>query len=401
MFKKAGIMFVIFAFVAAFALNGSLMAAEQGVTEDTVKIGSVGAQSGPFAMIGVPYYQGMNAYFNTVNEEGGVQGREIELITRDDEFDPAQARDYVQELVHDEEVFSLVGQLGTPGITASAEIVGEAGIPSVYFGSGAAELTELGENFFPVQPTYKYEGQIKAYYADEYFEADSIAVLYQTDEVGIDGLEGIEIGLEKMGREDMLGEDAAISYGLDTTDFTSQIQQVIMEDPDLLIIYGLAETASLIVRTAEDFGLDMPMLTTYSNADPSFIDTIQPAEAAPNVIENLHLMGWLEVDDESMQPLMEAMSEYYPDGVITSYTMAGWVAGETFVAGLREVEGDLTWDNYIEAMNQLKFTEGMAKEISYEPGVRDGVTHLAVNRVVEVNGEYEMEQATEFQEFPY
>ena len=401
MLKKSGSLILVLALLVFLTAAGAVQASEQGVTEDTIKVGSVGAQSGPFALIGVPYYQGMTAYFNTINEEGGVRGREIELLTRDDEFDPAQSRDYVEELIHDEEVFSIVGQLGTPGITASAELVRDAGIPSVYFGSGAAELTELGENFFPVQPTYRHEGKMKAMYAADHFEAVDIAVLYQNDEVGLDGIEGIRAGLEKMGREDMLSDDAAISYGLGTTDFTSQIQRIIVEDPDLLIIYGLADTASLIVRAAEDFGLDMPMLTTYSNADDSFIQTIEPQEAAPNVIENLHIMGWLEVDDESLEPLLEAMETYHPGELINSYTMAGWVAGETFVAGLRGVEGDLTWDNYIEAMNQLNFTEGLAEEISYEPGVRDGVTYMAVNEVVEVNGQYEMRQLTDFMEFIY
>ncbi len=401
MLKKSylGLSVLIMVMAITLVITGTALASEQGVTDDTIEIGSVGVQSGPTAFIGIPYYQGMRAYFNTINDEGGVEGREIDLTVRDDEFDPAQARDHIEELIHDEDVFAIVGQLGTPGVVSAAELVREAGIPSVYFGSGAVELTELGENFFPVQPNYVHEGKMKAMYAEEFFEADSIAVLYQNDDVGRDGLAGVEQGLEEMGREDMLDDDAAISYSPGTTDFTSQIQQVMVQDPDLLIIYGLADTASLIVRAAEDFGLDMPMLTTYSNADNSFIETIEPAETAPNVIENLHIMGWLEVDDESLRPLQNAMEEYYPEGIINSYTMAGWVAGETFVAGLREVEGELTWENYIEAMNQLHFTEGMAQVISFEPGVREGVTHMAVNQVVEVNGEYEMQQASEFNDF--
>ncbi len=385
--------------VLTLAMGTTILAVEQGVTDDSITVGSVGVTSGPAAFIGIPYYEGIEAYFKSVNAAEGIRGRKIELIQRDDEFDPAQARDHIEALIYDEEVFAIVGQLGTPGVISSAGLVQEAGIPSVYFGSGAAELTELGENFFPVQPNYVYEGMIMAKYAVEHFEAESIAVLYQNDEVGIDGIEGIEKGLSEMGREELMSDDAAISYAPTRTDFTAQIQQVMVEDPDLLFIFGLSQTASLIIRTMEDFGLDIPMLTTYSNADVSFLDTIEPAETAPNVIENLHIMAWLEVDEEGMEPMEEAMAEFYPDSTINSYTMAGWVAGETFVAGLRAVEGELTWENYLVAMDTLHFTEGMAPEISYQPGVREGVTHMAVLRVVEVNGSYEFEQVTEFQEF--
>lgn len=393
--SKIGVM----ALVAALLLPGLVLASSQGVDDDVITVGSVGVTSGPAAFIGQPYYQGMRAYFRTVNDEGGVLGREIELIQRDDEFDPAQSRDFVQELIYDEEVFAIVGQLGTPGVISSAQLVKDSGIPSVYFGSGATELTELGENFFPVQPNYVYEGKLMAKYAVEHFEADNIAVLYQNDDVGRDGIQGIREGLAELDMEDHLNEDAVISHNPSESDYTAQMQKILVQDPDMVIVFSLSQAASLIVRAAEDFGLEAPMLTTYSNADASFLATIQPSETAPNAIHNLHVMGWLDVDDESLAPLVNAMEEYYPDSSLNAYTMAGWVAGETFVAGLRNLEGDITWDNYIESMNNLMFTDGLAAEISFEPGVRQGVTQMAVSKVVEEDGEYFFEQLTDFMEF--
>ncbi|MGM0419923.1 MAG: ABC transporter substrate-binding protein [Bacillota bacterium] len=380
-------------------IPGIVFATSQGVEEDQILVGSVGVTSGPAAFIGIPYYEGMQAYFKSVNAEGGVDGREIEAIIKDDEFDPAQSRDHIETLIYDDEVFAIVGQLGTPGVIASAQIVQDAGIPSVYFGSGATELTGLGENFFPVQPNYVYEGMLMAKFAIQHFEAERIAVLYQNDDVGRDGITGIRTGLTALGEEDRLIEDAVISHSPAESDFTAQMQRILVQDPDMVVVFSLSQGASLIVRAAEDFGLDVPMLTTYSNADASFLATIQPEETAPNAIHNLHVMGWLDVDEESLMPLEEAINEYYPESSINAYTMAGWVAGETFVAGLRNVEGELTWDNYIEAMNDLTFTEGLAAEISYEPGVREGVTFMAVSKVEEDNGDYYFEQATDFIEF--
>jgi len=80
--------------------------------------------------------------------------------------------------------------------------------------------------------------------------------------------------------------------------------------------------------------------------------------------------------------------------------MAGWVAAETFVAGLQEAGDNLSWEGYIDAMNNLKFTEGLAPEISYKEGIREGVTHMAVSKVVQdVAGNYIFEQVTDFNEF--
>jgi branched-chain amino acid transport system substrate-binding protein len=80
--------------------------------------------------------------------------------------------------------------------------------------------------------------------------------------------------------------------------------------------------------------------------------------------------------------------------------MAGWVAAETFVAGLREAGDDLTWEGYIKAMERMVFTEGLAPEISYKPGVRQGVTKMAMSRVIRLeNGFYAFELVTDFIEY--
>ncbi|MTI70718.1 MAG: ABC transporter substrate-binding protein [Firmicutes bacterium] len=369
----------------------------QGITEDTIKIGTIAVQSGVLSFIGTPYVAGMESYFNMINENGGVNGRKIELLKKDDEFKPDKAVAAVESLIYDDEVFAIVGQLGTPGVVAAQDIVKEKGIPSVYFGSGAVSLTKAGENFFPVQPNYVYEGKLMSKYAFEEFKADKVVVMYQNDDVGRDGLEGFKDGLKELDKSSMLPSEGEIAFGASDTDFTVQIQKAKEQDPDLIIIYGLGGATSGILKGMEGLGVNKPMLTTYSNADASFLK--MASKGAPNVIENLNVMGWLEVNGESLKPLNEAMKKYYPDVPVNAYTMAGWVAGETFVAGVKKAGDNLTWDGYIKAMNNLKFTEGLAPEISYEPGVRQGVTKMAVSKVVKNNGQYEFKVKTAFKEF--
>ena len=368
----------------------------QGVTENSIKIGTVAVQSGPLSFIGSPYVAGMEAYFKTVNENGGVNGRKIELIKKDDEFKPDKSVQAIESLIYDDKVFSIVGHLGTPGVVASQEIVKEEGIPSVYFGSGAVSLTKAGENFFPVQPNYVYEGKLMSKYAVEEFNAQNIVIMYQNDDVGKDGLEGFKEGLKKIGEEDSL--KAEIAFGGADTDFTVPIQKAKEQNPDLVILYGLSTGTAGILKGMENLGMtNIDTLTTYSNADASFLAVAAPA--APNTIKNLHVMGWLEVTEEALKPLDKAMKKHFSDIPINAYTMAGWVAGETFVAGLNEAGDNLSWEGYIEAMNGLNYTEGLAAEISYSEGVRQGVTQMAVSEVIETDGTYKFQQMTDFMEF--
>lgn len=369
----------------------------QGITEDTIKIGNVGVLEGPLSFIGAPYLQGIQAYLNMVNDAGGVNGRKIELIHYDDQFVAANALEHINTLIFDDQVFAIVGQLGTPGVLAAADVVEEEGIPSVYFGSGATELTKLGRNFFPVQPNYEYEGKLKSKYAVEHFNAERVVVLYQNDDVGQDGLRGFKAGLEGLGKSDILA--AEIAFGAQDTDFAVQIAQINNVNPDLIIVYALSGGVTNFLKEAEDKSLDVPMLTSYSNADASFLALAAPG--APNAIKNLNVLGWLDVTEEALQPLIDAMATYFPSGnPFNAYTMAGWVAAETFVAGLKEAGDDLTWEGYIQAMERMVFTEGLAPEISYAPGVRQGVTKMAMSRVIQLeDGTYGFEVVTDFMEY--
>jgi branched-chain amino acid transport system substrate-binding protein len=371
----------------------------QGVTGDSVKIGTIGVQSGALAFIGTPYFEGMQAYINKVNDDGGVNGRTIELVKKDDEFKPDKAVQAMESLVYDDEVFAIVGQLGTPGVMATESIVKDEGIPSVYFGSGAKQLTQSGENFFPVQPNYYYEGKLMAKYAVENFDAKNVVVIYQNDDVGRDGVEGFAEGLKELGAEGVLKEEGKLAIGAADTDFTVPVQKAKSLNPDVVIVYSLAGATTGILKEFEKVNFNVPMITTYSNADASFLALASPG--APNVIKNLYVMGWVDANAEKLQPLMDAMAKYFPDQkVINAYTMAGWVAAETFAAGLNAAGDNLSWEGFIEAMNGLTFTDGLAPEISYVDGKREGVTKMALSKVTQDDqGNFIFALETEYLEF--
>lgn len=364
------------------SLSFSAMAEDktQGITDTTVKIGSMGALTGALAFISVPFAHGMEAYLNMINDEGGINGRKIELIVKDDEFDPAKSLHAMETLIYDDQVFAIVGQGGTPNIMATMDIVKESGIPSVYFGSGAAALTTAGPNFFPVQPTYDFEGKLLTKFALEHFKAEKIVVLYQNDNVGRDGLMGIQEALEIMGRQDALPEDGTIAFGAADTDFSVPVQKAKNLEPDAIILYGLSGAAGGILKEFEKIGLMVPTLTTYSNADPSFANLV--GQAAPNALQNLYATGWSAVSDPAkLEPYFAMQEKYFPGEPINAFTTTGWLAMEMFVSGLRNAGENPTWESYILGMESLVLTGGLTPDIRYAPGVRQGVSQMNLYKV--------------------
>lgn len=105
----------------------------QGVTDTEIKVGNTAAVSGAYAPVGVPFIAGIESYFKMINDQGGIDGRKITFVHKDDEFDPVKGKAYLQEMVEDEKVFAIVGHFGTPVVAATIDDLKSYGIPSVYF----------------------------------------------------------------------------------------------------------------------------------------------------------------------------------------------------------------------------------------------------------------------------
>ena len=106
----------------------------QGVTDTEIKVGNTAAVSG------VPFIAGIESYFKMINDQGGIDGRKITFVHKDDEFDPVKGKAYLQEMVEDEKVFAIVGHFGTPVVAATIDDLKSYGIPSVYFATGIGQL---------------------------------------------------------------------------------------------------------------------------------------------------------------------------------------------------------------------------------------------------------------------
>src|SRR5699024_9459049 len=125
--KLLTILMVLIITMMSITACSSKETVSQGVTEDTIKVGNVAATSGAFAKVGVHFNAGIQAYFKQINDEGGIDGRKIEFVHYDDEFDPVKGKAFTEQLINDDEIFAIVGHFGTPTIGATLDLLKESG----------------------------------------------------------------------------------------------------------------------------------------------------------------------------------------------------------------------------------------------------------------------------------
>lgn len=185
--------------VLALLLSSPAFASDEpGVTATEIKIGGVFPFSGPASSIGV-VGKGLVAYIQSVNDRGGINGRKINYIAYDDAYSPPKAVEQARKLVESDEIAFMFGQLGTPGISATAKYLKAKNVPSIAIVSGSSKFTEVASH--PLTTTglvsYDTEGKIYAKYLTRTLPNAKYAVLYQNDDLGKDYLNAFKTFLGK------------------------------------------------------------------------------------------------------------------------------------------------------------------------------------------------------------
>lgn len=348
----------------------------QGVFDDKIIVGNSAATSGNYAPVGVPFNAGIEAYFKMINEAGGVNGRKIEFKHIDDEFDPVKGKAALSTLVEDDKIFALVGHFGTPVVGATIEDVKEYGIPAVYFATGIGQLYNdkaegKDRGIFPVQPIYQTEGQIMVARAVGDFEAKKIGVIYTNDDAGKDLFAGVEAKAKELGVE-IVAEQVAAG----ATDVSSAVTSIKNANVDFVIGAAIQATIPTIVKELAAQNVNKDLITTYVNVSPVI------SEAVINEINgkfDVYGLGWVDLVENADS--LAAFAEWAPDYATNVYAMTGWIAGHFFVEGLKRVEGTVTWDKYIDAMESAPIKNPFGGEINYAGGLRAGTQEMNLSKV--------------------
>ena len=256
----------IFALASVVITTALASAAEQtvpGVSDTEIKIGNTMPYSGPASAYGII---GKTEAADMLNEQGGINGRKINFISRDDGYSPPKTFEQVRQLVEQQNVLLLFSTLGTPTNTAIHQYLNENKVPQLFVSTGADKWND--PKHFPWTmgwiPSYGTEANIYARYILTNLPTAKIAVLYQNDDFGKDYLNGLRKGLGEKADKMIV---ATQSY--ETTDPTvdSQIVSLQGSGADVLLTAAIPKFAAQAIRKVYDIGWrPTHFLTSVSNS---------------------------------------------------------------------------------------------------------------------------------------
>ncbi|WP_175819810.1 ABC transporter substrate-binding protein [Burkholderia sp. BCC0419] len=232
--------------------RGTGFAAEPGVTDDTIRLGMVNAQSGNSAGLGHGLMIGAQAVFDDANAHGGVHGRKIDLVVADDRYEPDRTVDNTLDMIERRNVLALFGYVGTPTSTAVLPIIRDVGIPLVGTFSGAMALRKpVIPEVFNIRASYEDETRALVDHLIAHDHAKRFAVFYQDDGFGLAVLAGTQLALQRHG----LAVVATGTFRRGTTAVDTGLAAVLDARPDVVIMVGPYTPVAAFIRAAHREGL--------------------------------------------------------------------------------------------------------------------------------------------------
>jgi branched-chain amino acid transport system substrate-binding protein len=347
--------------VSAAALASGLRPARAanapGVTDTEIKIGQTMPYSGPASAYGA-VGKGEAALFKMVNDQGGVNGRKINLLSLDDGYSPPKTVEQIRRLVEQDQVACIFSSLGTPCNSAIRDYLNENKVPQLFVATGASKFGDPEHYPWTIgwQPNYRTEAGIFATHILKNKPDAKIGVLYQNDDFGKDYLNGLKASLgDKAG---MVVKDASYEVSEPTVD--SQIITLQSSGADTLLIAATPKFAAQALRKAYDVG--WKPLEYMTNVSASVGAVMKPAgpEKCVGVMVGAYLKEPTDPkwkDDPGMNQWREFMAKYLPGADISDGNyLAGFAYASTMVQALKQCGNDLSRERIMkEAANIMDF----------------------------------------------
>ncbi|MCH2393307.1 ABC transporter substrate-binding protein [Oceanibaculum sp.] len=324
------------------------LAAASGVYADRIVVGQSAALNGSVAELGMAMREGLLAAFKEANDAGGVKGRKIELMTKDDEYRADRALANAEELILTEGVFAMIGSVGTAPSMSAMQLANDMGIPFIGAFTGAPALRQPELDYvINIRASYDQEAELWIERLTADLQAKRIAILYQDDAFGISGVRAVKKALEKHG----LTLVAEGSYYRNTTAVKTALLTIRKANPEAVLIVGAYRPAAEFIKLSRSLGMDPRFVTTSFVGGEVFSQALAAQRTGVAVTQVMPLP-----QDESLplvqqyQAAMMAVSDKArPDTV----SLEGYVAGRLFLEVLRKIEGEPTQRAFIDTLYKV------------------------------------------------
>jgi branched-chain amino acid transport system substrate-binding protein len=345
--------------LAGGALPGCLPAASAGdlpgVTATEIKIGNTNAYSGPASAYGV-IAKTETAFFQMINDKGGVSGHKINFISYDDGYSPPKTVEQARRLIEEDQVAFLFNTLGTPTNTAIQRYMNAKKVPQLFVATGADKWGDY--QHFPwtmgYQPSYRTEAQIYAKYMLSQNPHAKLAILYQNDDFGKDYLVGVKDALGDKYSSVVVKE---ASYEVTDATIDSQITALQASGANFLLVAATPKFAAQAIKKVHDLNWHPTFFMTNVSISVGSVMTPAGAENGVGIITTGYMKDPTDPafkDDPGMQAWRAFMAKYMPGADLTdANTVYAYGVSTVLMQVLKQCNGDFSRTNIMKQAASL------------------------------------------------
>lgn len=375
----------ILVLLSALFLFCSLAQGATSALSRPIVLGQSCALSGPAQNLGLEMRAGLLAAFSSINDSGGLHGREVILLSRDDGYEPDKAVRNTKALIYDDQAFALIGAVGTPTSKAVSSIISEVRIP--FFGpfTGAEFLrTPFNKYVINVRASYFQEMEKLASYLVDKQHLRQIACFYQNDSYGFAGLKGIEIALSKRGMT-LVSKG---SYERNTVAVMGALRDIYQGKPEAVVLIGAYSACAEFIKLSKN---KISEEVVFGNI--SFVGTESLKEVLGGYGEGVLVTQVVpsphDTDIALIVEFKRAMAKYQHDAPISFTSLEGYIAGKLFSKIAMAVKGELTREKFIATMEEVGWFDLGGLVLRFGPDDHQGLDSIYLTQIYPVVQELE------------
>ncbi len=356
---------VIFGLVSVEAL------AEDGVFKDKIIFGQVAALEGPAKALGLGMRQGILAAFAEANRAGGIAGRQLELKSVDDSYEPEKMIEAMKKMLSEDKVFAIVGPVGTPTANAGQPIATNAKVPFIGPFTGAEFLRNPYKRYVVnIRSSYFQETEAWIEHLTKDLGITKIAILYQDDTFGLAGLDGVKIAMAKRN----MSLVASGTFKRNTTAVKSALLEILKANPEAVVTVGPYKPIAEFIKLARQAKMDAVFVAISFVGSDALAQEMGDSGAGVIVSQVVPFPG-----DKSVPVVASyqaALAALAPDAKPGFVSLEGYLVGRLVIEALKRIPGEPTREALLDAItNTGTFDLGGIKLI-YGPAKNQGMDQV-------------------------
>lgn len=340
--------------------------ATPGVFDDRVLFGQSAAFSGPAQALGHAMRLGIEAAFEEQNQAGGIHGRMLELVTADDRYEPGLAFANTRNLIARDQVFALIGEVGTPTSRSVVPLAESRAVPFVapFTGAGFLRDPEL-QSVVNLRASYAQETEQMVARLTEDLGVTKVAVMYQNDSFGQSGLNGVLDALDRRGLEPV----ASWYYERNSSAVKAAVFHIAEADPEAVIFIGAYQPVAKAI-TLLRMDVDPVFMAV------SFVGSNALVEALGDDAAGVYVTQVVPIPDDAQTPVVAeyraALGEIDPSAAPGFVSLEGYLAGRLAIVALETCGADVTRECFLGAFEDLESIDLSGVSLQYGPGDNQG-----------------------------